>query len=512
MLRYLRLSLLMAFAAGLLAAAAVTAAPPASAQGRGADYSEFYEALEPFGRWFQHPRWGLVWWPVVQQHEDDWRPYTRGQWVFTDDHGWYWDADEEWGWAVYHYGRWVLDERYGWLWVPGNEWGPAWVAWRESDEHVGWAPLPPEAYWEPAYGVRYSYAEYDSPYWAPIWCFVEPRYLIAPRVWHHFWPRSRNVYLIGRTRYSTRYALVGSRVYNRGIDVHHLARLTRRPVPSHKVRAFASVREARSLKGQRDFVGVYRPRLSGDGQRARFSPRLAAPDSIEQARRSRAAALRDGDRDRDVGRSRDARIAPYFKDGDRDRDARRDGDRRTAPSFKDGGPGPRDLRSVAPPDRDRVIRERSATPPPIASIPSPRSSQSDGPPPSFRRLPDRPPTFSVPPQPDDNRRFIRREPRGDGPPVTSIAPRQELQTRDRPRDSDRSRNSGPPPGFSSRSLQPRSAPPPQAIQRLPQPEPRATASIRQAPAVSSRESERSRDDGDRRRKRDRDRNERGGDG
>jgi hypothetical protein len=94
--------------------------------------------------------------------------------------------------------------------------------------------------------------------------------------------------------------------------------------------------------------------------------------------------------------------------------------------------------------------------------------------------------------------------------VTSIAPRQELQTRDRPRDSDRSRNSGPPPGFSSRSLQPRSAPPPQAIQRLPQPEPRATASVRQAPAVSSRESERSRDDGDRRRKRDRDRNERGG--
>jgi hypothetical protein len=220
-----------------------------------------------------------------------------------------------------------------------------------------------------------------------------------------------------------------------------------------------------------------------------------------------APFFKDGDGDRDTRRDRDGRIAPFFKDSDRDRDARPDRDGRIAPYFKDGGPGPRDLRSAIP-DRDRVIRERSMVAPPIASIPPPRSSQSD-PPSSFRRMPDRPPGFASP-QPDDDRRFMRRDPRGDGPPVTSIAPRRELQMRDRQRDDDRSRNSGPPPGFNSRSLLPRSAPPEQAIRRAPQPEPRATASVRQAPAVSSRESERSRSDGDRKRKRDP--NERGGDG
>ena len=30
-------------------------------------------------------------------------------------------------------------------WVPGDQWAPAWVAWRYSDDYVGWAPLPPEA-------------------------------------------------------------------------------------------------------------------------------------------------------------------------------------------------------------------------------------------------------------------------------------------------------------------------------------------------------------------------------
>jgi hypothetical protein len=33
----------------------------------------------------------------------------------------------------------------GWVWVPGSEWAPAWVSWRESDDYIGWAPLPPEA-------------------------------------------------------------------------------------------------------------------------------------------------------------------------------------------------------------------------------------------------------------------------------------------------------------------------------------------------------------------------------
>ncbi|MEO8884293.1 MAG: DUF6600 domain-containing protein [Devosia sp.] len=58
--------------------------------------------------------------------------------------GWYFASDEPFAWAVYHYGRWYDDGDLGWCWVPGNVWAPAWVSWRDSDDYVGWAPLPPE--------------------------------------------------------------------------------------------------------------------------------------------------------------------------------------------------------------------------------------------------------------------------------------------------------------------------------------------------------------------------------
>ena len=78
----------------------------------------------------------------------DWRPYTNGRWVYTDDWGWYWaeaDAEASWGWVTNHYGRWVYDNDE-WCWVPGEEWGPAWVEWRRSNNNdvIGWAALPPD--------------------------------------------------------------------------------------------------------------------------------------------------------------------------------------------------------------------------------------------------------------------------------------------------------------------------------------------------------------------------------
>ena len=116
---------------------------PAFEQERDPALAEFREALDTNGEWVDHPRYGETWVPYANE-DRGWRPYSRGQWVYTDEHGWYWESDEPWGWVVYHYGRWLLDDRYGWMWVPGTEWGPAWVAWREGDEAIGWAPLPPK--------------------------------------------------------------------------------------------------------------------------------------------------------------------------------------------------------------------------------------------------------------------------------------------------------------------------------------------------------------------------------
>ena len=74
----------------------------------------------------------------------NWRPYTDGRWAYTRTNGWMWVSNEPFGWATYHYGRWAYSQTIGWFWVPGTRWAPAWVAWRQSDDYLAWAPLPPD--------------------------------------------------------------------------------------------------------------------------------------------------------------------------------------------------------------------------------------------------------------------------------------------------------------------------------------------------------------------------------
>lgn len=78
----------------------------------------FFDHLAPHGRRARHASHGYVFLPTGLGR--DWRPYTRGHWVYTVDYGWYWVSDEPFGWATYHYGRWGYSRSYGWYWVPGN--------------------------------------------------------------------------------------------------------------------------------------------------------------------------------------------------------------------------------------------------------------------------------------------------------------------------------------------------------------------------------------------------------
>jgi hypothetical protein len=236
--------------------------PAALAQQEIADYSRFYDDLEQYGRWIEHPQWGFVWSPEVD--DDEWRPYTRGHWVRTQEHGWYWESEEPWGWATYHYGRWVLDESEGWLWIPGSEWAPAWVAWRQNDDYVGWAPLPPEAVWEEDRGeLRFSSSYYDAPRFAPVWCFVAPAYLMTPGLHRHIVPRSRAPYIYRETRFINGYATVNRGVYNHGVDVRIVERATNRPVSPVSILRAGSPREHGSRRGGpgAGAISVYRPNV-----------------------------------------------------------------------------------------------------------------------------------------------------------------------------------------------------------------------------------------------------------
>ena len=76
-------------------------------------------ALDAFGRWIPHQRWGEVWIPA--RRTANWEPYRTGRWVYTEEWGWYWvaaDDEADWGWVTYHYGRWAFDRELGWVWIP----------------------------------------------------------------------------------------------------------------------------------------------------------------------------------------------------------------------------------------------------------------------------------------------------------------------------------------------------------------------------------------------------------
>jgi len=134
-------------------------APPRSPS---IDTGVFYRELSPYGRWVSLEG-RYVWMPQVER---GWRPYTDGRWEYTRRYGWTWVSNEPFGWATYHYGRWAYSNRLGWVWQPGTQWAPAWVAWRGSEDHLAWAPLPPDA--GPGFRLGDDFGQIPSYYWQVV--------------------------------------------------------------------------------------------------------------------------------------------------------------------------------------------------------------------------------------------------------------------------------------------------------------------------------------------------------
>jgi hypothetical protein len=179
----------------LMTAIFTTLAPRPTLAATDVSIDYYYDALAPYGHWIEVEGYGFCWTP--DNVDADWTPYSEGNWVYTNA-GWTWMGDEEFADIVYHYGRWILVEGEGWCWVPGYEWGPAWVSWRDSEDYIGWAPLPPDASWQPSVGFG-------------VW--VDDVYGIGPRYYsfchrrdfgeHHLrrliLPRNRNMIFINES-------------------------------------------------------------------------------------------------------------------------------------------------------------------------------------------------------------------------------------------------------------------------------------------------------------------------
>ena len=244
-------------------AAATLALTAATAPAANISVSVFYDALEPHGEWFETADYGYVWHP--RDADDSWRPYTVGHWAYTDA-GWTWVSEEPFGWATYHYGRWIQIERVGWSWVPDREWGPAWVSWRRSDRHVGWAPLPPEARFQ----ARVGFSGWVDSYYdigPTSYSFVTVRDFGAPRLRTVILQPRENITIIRETRNITNITYVNNVVFNEG--------------PQYDVVVRESAQPIRRLKLERRTDIDFR---SG-GDRARFATqvsgdtlRIAAPE------------------------------------------------------------------------------------------------------------------------------------------------------------------------------------------------------------------------------------------
>ncbi len=243
----------------------------------------FYDELSPYGEWIYVGGYGDVWRPF--DVDADWAPYTDGYWAYTDA-GWTWVSYEEFGAITYHYGRWFRTDDLGWLWRPDDEWGPAWVSWRSSDDYIGWAPLPPEAVFDPLIGMS-IWVDRDYDIGPGYYSFCNVYDFGAPVMSGVIFSRSRNVTIIHNTVNITNITINrGNKyIYNGGPDYRRISRHSRHHIATLRLdrRASSGQRGHRSLERTRrdgDRLVIQAPssqRLAERGSRPKVSRRVEAP-------------------------------------------------------------------------------------------------------------------------------------------------------------------------------------------------------------------------------------------
>jgi len=195
------------------------------------DAAYFHDALSPYGRWVELSPYGLCWLP--DGLGPGWSPYSQGFWTYSD-YGWTWVDQEAWGWAPFHYGRWWLDPQYGWVWIPGTEWAPAWVAWRENDAYVAWAPLPPTIHWSTDIPLHSGGASVDAlpPTW---WNVARPTQLFAADLRQQLLPSTDKLTALAQTEDRTRITAKDDKPFNVGPNPARIEGLLGHAIPRYHV-------------------------------------------------------------------------------------------------------------------------------------------------------------------------------------------------------------------------------------------------------------------------------------
>lgn len=230
---------------------------------------QFFEPLSPHGTWMRIDDYGWCWQPSVVSRVPLWRPYAdSGRWIYTDC-GWYWQSDYSWGWAPFHYGRWLNHSRRGWVWIPDTTWSAAWVSWRVSPTHCGWAPLPPTARFEWGFGLTYRNSRealgYDFDLHWSSFTFVPVNHFCDPNPHRYYASGSSARQIHGQTTVINNYTTVNNVVINGGIETSRVTRAGGAPVRQYAVRSEAttgSVAKSERLVREGSEHVLYRPQLS----------------------------------------------------------------------------------------------------------------------------------------------------------------------------------------------------------------------------------------------------------
>jgi len=285
-------------ATGKSPTAAATAATPASASEGGfgedvTDLAYFRHAVDKGGEWQTHARYGDVFVPKVSA---DWRPYTMGHWVYSDAYGWTWISDEPFGWATYHYGRWTREDAQGWIWIPGGDWGPSWVVWRQTDDAIGWAALPPSAKFT---GGRLSLDAnaIDNASFEQSWVFIRPRYFARAQMSRYLRPAHWNKDLVDRSQARLGYARDAQtgQILNRGIPPEEVEKLAGEAVARTVVTTVDDPRiiASKGIANRKGEVTIFRPTPKRVEQTLKAGParskRAGADSSTNSRSRSEQA-------------------------------------------------------------------------------------------------------------------------------------------------------------------------------------------------------------------------------
>ncbi len=240
----------------------------------------FYDYLAPVGTWVEFDPYGYVWCPNDLGY--GWHPYWDGHWVWTE-FGWTWVSDYDWGWAPFHYGRWDWDDDLGWFWDPDIIWGPAWVTWAWDADFIGWAPLPPDVDFVAGVGISTFSRQLPARYWS----FVEGSHFTDPRVRDYVLPLERTNSIINYQLNRTNITVTNNRVFNGGVAVDEVRRVTGREVPTYRVEDATGPGK---LQVGAQTVHIYRPmvqKTTADHPKS-FVPRNEAPQKIREIRGGQA--------------------------------------------------------------------------------------------------------------------------------------------------------------------------------------------------------------------------------